>query len=150
MRETRPAAPMVVRLDRDQLPRIRALLAQSGLSPEGLEADHVLLFVTPDGEAPSGCAAVEVFGETGLLRSVAVAPARRGVGLGRALVAEAEEEARREGVRMLYLLTETAEDFFAALGYRVVGREGLPGAVERSGQFKTMCPASAVVMTRDL
>jgi amino-acid N-acetyltransferase len=93
---------------------------------------------------------VEVLGETGLLRSVAVAPARRGLGLGRALVAEAEEEARREGVRMLYLLTETAEDYFAALGYRAVGREGLPGAIVRSGQFTTMCPASAVVMTRDL
>jgi amino-acid N-acetyltransferase len=51
---------------------------------------------------------------------------------------------------MLYLLTETAEDFFAALGYRAVGRGGLPGAIERSGQFTTMCRTSAVVMTRDL
>jgi amino-acid N-acetyltransferase len=65
-------------------------------------------------------------------------------------VAAVEEEMRRIGVTKLYLLTETAEHFFAARGYRAVERTGLPDAIERSEQFVSMCPASAVLMTRNL
>ena len=76
-----------------------------------------------------GAAAVEPYGQAGLLRSVVVAESRRGTGLGRELVAAAEALAQEEGIRELYLLTETAADWFPRLGYEVVDREEARAAV---------------------
>jgi len=140
----------VVRLHPGELPRIGDLLERSGLAADGLDASHVMLFGVIGGDRLTGCAAVEVFGPVGLLRSVAVVPEGRGRGLGGALVRAVEKEMRRIGVTKLYLLTETAEHFFAARGYRAVERSGLPEAIVQSGQFVSMCPASAVLMTRNL
>ena len=67
-------------------------------------------------------AAIERFGDDGLLRSVVVAPDHRGSGVGQALVAAAEALAREAGIRDLWLLTETAIDWFPRLGYEVVER----------------------------
>ena len=48
------------------------------------------------------------------------------------------------------LLTETADDFFSALGYRVVARESVPEAIRRSAEFRALCPASATCMRKAL
>ncbi|MBO6577081.1 MAG: GNAT family N-acetyltransferase [Rhodothermales bacterium] len=97
-----------------------------------------------------GCAAVEKYGENGLLRSVAVLPDRRGQHLGEYLVTAAEAESVEAGIDALYLLTETAEAFFDRLGYDVVDRTDVPEAVLASDQFAKLCPSSAVAMRRRL
>lgn len=150
MRDPATGPPTVVDLGIRDLPLIAGLLASSGLGADGLEAGHVRLLGAFDEGRLVGCAALEILGGAGLLRSVAVAPEWRGRGMGRALVAEAEGTARRGGLKMMYLLTETAERFFTSLGYRPVAREALPDAIKRSGQVVSMCPASAVAMTRNL
>lgn len=95
-----------------------------------------------------GLAGMERYGDAGLLRSVAVAPDWRGTGLGRALVERVLEDGRRAGVRPVYLLTTTAEDYFPRLGFARVSREAVPEAVRASVEFTSACPASAVVMCR--
>ncbi len=112
-------------------------------------ATATLAATTPEGDVV-GCAAVERYGENGLLRSVAVLPANRGQHLGHYLVAAAEAEAAEDGIASLYLLTETAEAFFAALGYENVDRADVPKEVLASDQFAKLCPSSAVAMRRHL
>ena len=97
-----------------------------------------------------GAAGVERYGSAGLLRSVVVAPERRGAGLGGELVAAAERVARDEGVTELFLLTETAIGWFPRLGYAVVSREDVAAAVGASVEFRTACPDTAVAMRRVL
>ena len=97
-----------------------------------------------------GAAAVEPFGQAGLLRSVVVAESRRGTGLGRELVAAAEALAQEEGIRELYLLTETAADWFPRLGYEVVDREEARAAVGESVEFTMVCATTGVPMRRRL
>jgi amino-acid N-acetyltransferase len=97
-----------------------------------------------------GCAVIERYGTDALLRSVAVSLDCRGTGLGRGLVEAAEHEAKHLPARRLYLLTETADSFFASLGYRPIDRDLVPGEVRGSAQFSVLCPVSAVVMVREI
>jgi amino-acid N-acetyltransferase len=51
---------------------------------------------------------------------------------------------------MLVLLTQTAEPFFARLGYSVVDRVYVPDEVKASAEFRSLCPAAATCMTKSL
>lgn len=76
-----------------------------------------------------GLVALHVYGpDLAELRSLAVADGWQGRGVGRRLVARAEQWARRLGVRRLFALTYTVS-FFERCGYRVVARESLPHKV---------------------
>ena len=78
-----------------------------------------------DDDAPLvGCVAIEVVGDVALLRMLAVAPERRGEGLGYVLVEAATERARAQGVRQLYLVTDGAQGYFGEkLGFQVIDRK---------------------------
>ncbi len=54
------------------------------------------------------------------------------------------------GVRTVYLLTETAAQFFLRLGFRPITRADVDSAVLRSTEFTTAYPASALVMVKPL
>lgn len=132
-------------------PAIRALLRGSNLPDDDLVDGHGVSFLRAGAAArPDGVVGIEPLGGFGLLRSLAVAPEARGGGVGRALVAAAEDRARRGGLRTLFLLTTSAEPFFARLGYQRIAREDAPEAVRRTSQFAGLCPASAVLMMKSL
>jgi amino-acid N-acetyltransferase len=85
-----------------------------------------------------------------LLRSLVVIPSHQRRGLGHALVARAESDARAEGVQQLVLLTETAQDFFSQLGYQVIDRSAAPQPLQESAEFRSLCPVSAICMAKAL
>ena len=97
-----------------------------------------------------GVAGMERYGNSGLLRSVAVAPEWRGTGIGRTLVDRVLDEGHGAGVREFYLLTTTAEHYFPRLGFACVDRETVPAALCASAEFRGACPTSAVVMHKTL
>ncbi len=132
----------------DDVPAIGALLRAADL-PAGDFADHLAHFLVARQEgAVIGAVGFELHGRDGLLRSLVVAPERRGAGLGDALVRRLAAQARREGVERLYLLTTTAEAFFARRGFAKIARAAVPAAIAGSREFQSLCPASAVCMTR--
>ena len=97
-----------------------------------------------------GCAALELYGQAALLRSVAVAWDLRSTGLGRRLTEAALELSRHLGVEEAYLLTETADHFFPRFGFRPIPRSEVPRSVRSSIEFTSACPASARAMMLDL
>ncbi len=133
-------------------PQVGQLLAAcdlpaSDLSPEYLE--H--FFACGDAAGvPQGVVGVEIYGEVALLRSLAVAADCRGMGCGKALVAQAESHARLHGVTRVYLLTTTAERFFERLGYAPAARESAPEEIRRTREFSALCPSSAAFMLKAL
>ena len=140
----RPAAAA----DRSEVLR---LLQEERLPVQDLaDTRSVRLWVAEDGGRLVGAIGLEPHGDTGLLRSLVVAPSARGRGIGQELVAALEREARLAGVRQLVLLTQTAQPFFRALGYSVIARETVPDAVKASAEFRLLCPASAVCMSKFL
>ena len=106
--------------------------------------------VARDGDRLVGCAAIEPYDGAALLRSVAVAPEQRGTGVGTSLVHAVEDLARDHGATSLILLTETAELWFARLGYAAVDRASVPADVGASIEFVTACSTTAVAMRRTL
>lgn len=130
-------------------PAMAALLKAAGLPIDGL-SDARELLVAREGDALLGCAAIEIYEDGGLLRSVAVAPTARGAGLGRLLVDAALARAEALNLPALFLLTTTAEGYFPRLGFEVVERSAVPDSVRRSVEFASACPSTAVVMRRSL
>src|SRR2546422_5654330 len=104
------------------LPALLELLGQSALPTAGL-ADHLdTTLVAHEAGHVVGSAALELYGTTALLRSVAVAPRLRGPGLGQELTRHALALARRPKIRTAYLPTETAGGVFPRLRVRALSR----------------------------
>jgi amino-acid N-acetyltransferase len=134
----------------DEHSQVRALLIESGLPVVDLDKASVDFIIAADDGEAVGVIGLEVFGTVGLLRSLAVEPAARGRGIGGLLVDALERYARGQRLDQLVLLTQTAAPFFANRGYRVIDRGGAPEAVSVSAEFRSICPASAICMTKDL
>ena len=99
----------------------------------------------------AGTVALEVFGDDAILRALAVSPDARGAGYGWMLADMAISLARWRGVRRIYLLTESASDFFAAkFGFRVVDRSTLGKQVATSESFMRPATVDQVAMRVDL
>ena len=134
----------------EDLDGVLQLLRESGLPIDGL-ADHLATtLVIRDGARIVGSAALEVYGDGALLRSVAVAPATRGTGAGRALTNAAIDLAGVHRVPALYLLTTTADAYFPRFGFTRISRADVPPGVRCSVEFSSACPSSAIVMRRGL
>ena len=132
------------------LPAILRLLEDLGLTPAGVEEWLPEFLVATSGDEVVAAAGLERHGPAVLLRSVAVRPFLRGVGVGQSLVAQLLDGARNGGASEAYLLTITAEPYFARLGFGVIGRDQVPDVVKESVEFREACPASATVMSRRL
>lgn len=127
------------------------LLAAAQLPTQDLTPAHCEhFFFAGSPREPTGLVGLELFGDVALLRSLVVAPERRGTGEGSALLKHAEDHARAQGVRSLYLLTTTAESFFARHGYQRAARESAPAAIQATREFAGICPASSAFMMRHL
>jgi amino-acid N-acetyltransferase len=130
----------------DDLPVILDLLRRSKLPVVGFERHLETAIVAREGTRIVGCAAVEIHGSGGLVRSLAVELSSRELGLGHQLTDALLTLARARGVRTVYLLTESAPEFFAKLGFTRVTRNDVEAAVRTSEEFTSACPADAVVM----
>ncbi len=97
-----------------------------------------------------GLAGFERYGEVALLRSVTVAESARGLGVGRQLCDACFYYASTLGIRSLYLLTETATNYFATMGFKEIPRDHAPPPIRNTKEFREYCPRSAVLMTREL
>jgi len=142
------AAPVIAAAAPADAAAIGALLRAADLPAEDF-ADHLAHFlVARRGDTVLGAVGLELHGRDALLRSLVVAPAARGRGLGGRLVDRLAAAARRRGARRFYLLTTTAETFFAHRGFERIERGGVPAAITATREFHSLCPVSAVCMTR--
>ncbi len=127
---------------------IEVLLRANDLPVAGFREAVGTAIVACDGAAIVGAAGVELYAEAALLRSVVVAEAARGHGLGHRLTQAALDAASARGVGEIFLLTTTAETFFHTLGFTTIDRAGVAALVQQSVEFRGACPASAVAMRR--
>lgn len=135
-------------------PSVETLLQASQLPTEDLQdvdyQNNVQLFTLEQNEQVVGVVGIELHGNSGLLRSLAIAESERGNGLGVLLLKHAEEAAQIMGIKELFLLTTTAADFFSRMGYQLVDRASAPESIAQSKQFAGICPASASFMCKQL
>ena len=143
-------APVIEPLEAAEYGRVAALLESVKLPTEGLEdhLDHIL--VARRGGDVVGCVALELYSDGALLRSLAVVPAEQGTGTGVALTQAVLDLAGELGVPVVYLLTETAAEFFPRFGFTETTRAEAPAGVKQSVEFTTVCCESAVLMRLEL
>ncbi|WP_218110450.1 arsenic resistance N-acetyltransferase ArsN2 [Ostreibacterium oceani] len=130
---------------------IKALLLSCDLPVADLQQDNRVCFFGIRHEGSLlGVIGVEVCGDFGLLRSLAIASSHRNKGLGKRLVSFAEKWAMQVELKALYLLTTEADSFFGRLGYERWPRSAAPSRITETPQFSTLCPDAAIFMHKGL
>lgn len=128
---------------------LRKALLEAALPVDDLEDDGRQFFrFASDGEVV-GFGGLEVYGSDALVRSVVVLLQHRGKGLGRDMAEELFAKASAIGVRRTFLLTTTAQDFFAHLGFERIERKDAPAPILATQQATTIC-STAPLMVRTI
>jgi len=137
---------------RTDMAAVRSMLVEVGLVSEpARDEDFPGFFVLSNEQGIVGSVALDVYGDDAVLRALAVSSEARGSGYGWMLADMAVSQARWRGVRRIYLLTESASDFFAAkFGFRVVDRSTLSKHVAASETFTAERGTNLVAMRLDL
>jgi N-acetylglutamate synthase-like GNAT family acetyltransferase len=112
------------------------LLALHHLPPDGLASHLATTLVARQDGGVVGSAALEVYPDGALLRSVAVAPEAQGHGLGGRLTDAAIRLAQDLQLPALYLLTTTAERYFPTFGFEPIARADVRATVQTSVEFR--------------
>jgi protein-tyrosine-phosphatase/N-acetylglutamate synthase-like GNAT family acetyltransferase len=143
-----PEAVTIARATADDLPAIAGLLARCQLPTADLTSGAPVpqFLLAREGDRLVGCIGLEPYAPLGLVRSLAVDPAHRHVGLGRQLWSQLRAHAAGLGLTHLYLLTTTAEPMFARWGFLRLAREAAPAAIKQTAEYRALCPASAAFM----
>ena len=142
-----PAIEAARPTDLDAIDRI---LTHYHLPLDGLREHLATTLVARENGAVVGSAALELYEDGALLRSVAVAPGREHAGLGRTLTEAALQLAGHLHVSTVFLLTTTADHYFPRFGFVRIDRAEVPVTVQTSVEFTSACPSSATVMRKRL
>jgi len=146
-----PAAAIVRASRASDYTAVRRLLDDAQLPTADLaSAPGLRCWVLEMHDEVVGVVGLECADRGALVRSLVVARDHRGQGWGSELLVRVEREAGELGIRQLVLLTETAQRFFSAHGYAVIDRGRVPEALQRTAEFRSLCPVSAVCMTKSL
>ncbi len=129
-------------------PAIDNLLAAYRL-PGVVREPTVETLVVRTGDEVVGCVSLDVRGDCGFLFGLAIAPERRGEGLGWVLGDCVMRHARVLGAREIYLITSTATDFFGGkLGFSPVDMEGVAACVADTPNFRANAQIPGAVCMR--
>ena len=134
----------------DRIPSVTRLLQEVGLPTDDLPEGLPHFIAAFDDSKLVGVAGVELYNTVGLLRSVAVSPDYQQQHIGSMLVLGIERQVTVLGIETLYLITTTAEEYFAGKGFRRVDRGTVPEEIANTQQFSVLCPSSSVVMRKNL
>lgn len=140
----------IIKASDEDLESVNSLLKLVGLPIEGVTDNFHNFFVAWEKNQLQGCAGIEIYEDVGLIRSVAVHPSFQGRGLGRKLVETIQRFSVENGLKEIYLLTETAKEFFSKQEYVIIPRNEADIKVKQSIEFTSLCPVSATCMVKTL
>ncbi len=129
---------------------IRELLYSSGLPSSDLDGQAQKIFIAESEGKLVATGGIESFGGIALIRSIAVVPEHRKIGIANSVYQLLEEYACNSGVEELYLITESAKEYFQKLGFSEQERKTVPCLIKQTSQFSKLCPSSATVMSKAL
>lgn len=129
---------------------IQTLLSSNELPVADLDEALDSLYVGEIEGRRIGVGGLEQYQNVGLLRSVVIEEAVRGVGHGTEVCKQLLNHAQTADITEIFLLTTTAEEFFAQLGFDPIARESVPESIRETREFSDLCPSTAVCMKREL
>ena len=130
---------------------VRMLIESGGLHTEDLDPSRMQDFLLArKGGRICAVAGLEIAGECALLRSLTVAEAQRGQGVGGRLLAAVERYARMRKVEYLYLLGAQGEEYFTKRGFAAVDCTAVPQALRSTPAYQALSQGATVCMVRRL
>lgn len=131
--------------------KIKGLLTAGDLHHEDIEPGRLKHFLLAwDATRLIGVVGLEIQEGCALLRSLTVDADYRNKGIASRMVDKIENHAVALKLGTLYLLTMTAESFFAKRGYQLTTRDSAPAGIQATSEFQSLCPASAACMVKHL
>ncbi|MGB4771379.1 MAG: arsenic resistance N-acetyltransferase ArsN2 [Chitinophagaceae bacterium] len=127
---------------------ILELLVENKLPSDDIGVTLEHFWVALENEQVIGAIGLEIYSKYGLLRSMVVSEASRSKGVAAMLVGYLEDKAAKMEIEEIFLLTETAPDYFMRRGYKEKRRAEVPDPVKVSTEFSHVCPASARIFSK--
>jgi amino-acid N-acetyltransferase len=130
-----------------ELQALRSFLERNKLPYKDIVSqDNLFLLYYDSAGDVLGSGGLEIYGDAALLRSVAVRESERGKQVGKQIVKDVLKRALEQKIQSIFLLTETAHDFFLKEGFSDISRDEVPANIKASTEFSFVCPASAKCM----
>lgn len=144
MLDIRPAGP-------EDLGAIKVLLAVC-LLPSHDESDGRSTFFVAESERGiiGVCGFERCDGSVALLCSLGVMPGYRKQRIGRRLIHRAMSHAQDQGIDRLFVLTESATDYFQNSGFTALEKKSAPSELKSSPLLAGRAPSSALLLVRAL
>ena len=136
--------------EKSDLAAVRQLLEAQQLPLDDVETHLPTMVVARDGSQVVGAAAVELYADGALLRSVVVSPLAQGQGLGHRLTEAALNIAKSRGMKRHFSSRPPPSGSFPGWGSSRSRVQDVPESVQASVEFQSACPASATVMRKRL
>lgn len=133
-------------ISKEERSKVESLLESHKLCFNDLNESGVYLFAAEAKDDTVGYYGYELHGQDALFRSLLVNEEHRGQGFGSEIMKLAIETLKNEQVEDVYLLTNTAPDFFTKHGFEIVNRADVPEAIGKTVEFKDFCPDDSVCM----
>ena len=133
-------------LEKD-LPQVCSLLKEHQL-PDSDIAEHLenLVLVEQDNNI-IGLGGLEICGDTtALLRSIVVEANHQNKGIATKIVQLLITKASDRKIKSLYLITESAVNYFGKFKFVVQDRSNTPDTIMQTKQFGELCPNTATLM----
>ena len=139
---------MIIEQARNQRKNILAILSAQKLPVEDLPNNLDNFLLAKESDKLIGVIGLEIYGAYGLLRSLAVIPEYRNKGIAGKLMERLESLAALKSLTTLYLLTQTAPEYFFRKSFQKITRDEVPDEMKESSEFSHVCPKSAIVMKK--
>lgn len=136
----------IFNLSQEEQEALQDLLKSEKLCYNDITEAGVKLFGVKIKHVHVGYFGFEQFGSDALFRSMLVQPDARKRGYGSLIWNEAKAKLKEVGVRNIYLLTDTASQFFGKHGFVQIQRSSVPESIANTTEFKEFCPESSTCM----
>ncbi|MEA5091134.1 hypothetical protein SDC9_35173 [bioreactor metagenome] len=108
------------------------------------------MVVETDDNVLIGVIGLHTTGKKALLRSFAVSVSRRNCGIGLMLVQHVFEQLQQKKYENVYLLTQTAKEYFIHLGFKLIARSEMPQELLVQSGLDMACPSSSSCLQYNL
>lgn len=129
--------------DKNDVRLIKELLQACSLPTVQIEK-HIQDFIVAEAQGSIiGTLGAVYDGNKALLRSFAVCEKKRKNGIGSRLINMMLKEMRKKGIKEVFLLTETAADYFIQLEFLEISRDIIPKILLIESGLDQACPCSS-------
>jgi len=126
------------------------LLTENNLPSGDIEPGKQTFYIARNQNQILGCVGIEIYEQHGLLRSIAISENFKNTGIGKNLYHHIIKFCLKINLQNLYLLTTTADSYFDKFGWSKINRDVMPLAIQKSKEFSSLCPSTAICMTLSL